>query len=128
MNEEEQIVRDKLQSLDRYIKAQLPNKDWGFILLAFPYGPSGQLLYIASAQRDDAVQAMREFIARNTQREHFTKEAYTDRSDVTPDYAFEAWWKKELSRIERIDGQEPGPQMRQLCFDSFIAGMVWSVA
>src|SRR5258706_4834203 len=101
MNSEEQIVRDKLQSMARYIKAQLPNKDWGFILLAFPYGPGGTLLYVASAHRDDAVQAMREFIAKNTERAQLTPEAYTDRDQVKADHAFESWWKKELSRIER---------------------------
>ncbi len=125
---EEEIVRDKLQGMARYIKAQLPSKDWGFILLAFPYGTGGTLLYVASAHRDDCVQAMREFVAKNTERGKFTPEAFTDRTEVGADHAFEAWWSKELSRIERIDGIEPGPQMRQLAFDAFIAGMVWSVA
>jgi hypothetical protein len=125
---EEQIVRDKLQSMARYIKGQLPSQDWGFILLAFPYGPGGTLLYVASAHRDDAIQAMREFIAKNTEREKLIPEAYTDRGEVKADHAFDTWWKKELTRVDRIDGQLPGPQVRQLAFDAFIAGMVWSVA
>lgn len=124
---EEQIVRDKLQSMGRYIKAQLPNGDWGFILLAFPYDAKGNLLYIASTQRDDAVQAMREFIAKNTEREKFTKDAFTDRTEVGADHAFDTWWKKE---VNRIDGRCPTEwsTVRQLAFDAFIAGMVWSVA
>ncbi|SRR6266436_1840627 len=124
---EEQIVRDKLQSMARYIKAQLPSRDWGFILLAFPYGTGGTLMYVASANRDDCVQAMREFVAKNTEREHFTKEAFTDRGDVGADHAFETWWKKELSRIDITKLHDQGV-VRQLAFDAFIAGMVWSVA
>jgi hypothetical protein len=127
MNEEEQIVRDKLQSMARYIKAQLPGQDWGFILMAFPFGPGGQLLYVANAQRDDAVQAMREFIAKNTQRQHFTNEAFTDRVEVAADHAFESWWKKEIDRLPK-DSSFAGAVVRQLAFDAFIAGMVWSVA
>jgi hypothetical protein len=127
MNEEEQIVRDKLQSMARYIKAQLPGQDWGFILMCFPFG-QGQILYVANSERQDAVQAMREFIAKNTEREHFTKKAFTDQGDNLPaDHAFESWWQKE---VDRIDGKCPTEwgTVRQLAFDAFIAGMVWSVA
>jgi hypothetical protein len=127
MNEEEQIVRDKLQSMARYIKAQLPGQDWGFILMAFPFDTGGQMLYVANAQRDDAVQAMREFIAKNTEREKFIKEAFSDRDEVGADHAFETWWKKEVGRIDGKCPTEWGT-VRQLAFDAFIAGMVWSVA
>jgi hypothetical protein len=111
--------------LAKWIKAQLPGKDWGFILLCFPFEAQGNLLYIANTQRDDAIQAMREFIAKNTDKEKFTREAFTDRDEVTADHAFETWWKKEISRIE---GQDPPLWVRQLAFDAYIAGMVWSIA
>lgn len=121
---EEEIVRDRLQGMAKWIKAQLPSRDWGFILLAFPFGPGGNLMYVANAHRDDVIQSMREFIAKNRE----NPKTFTDQGDTGSDAAFDQWWKKEISRIERIDGQDPAPWVRQLAFDAFIAGMVWSVA
>lgn len=127
MTDEEQIVRDKLQAMARHIKAQMPSRNWGFILMCFPYG-GGQILYVADVHRDDAVQAMREFIAKNTDKGKLTKEAFTDRDEVTADHAFETWWQKEVGRIDVGKCPTEWGTVRQLAFDAFIAGMVWSVA
>jgi hypothetical protein len=123
--DQEQLMRDKLQAMARYIKGQLPGKDWGFILMTFLFGAGGMgnLLYVANAHRDDAVQAMREFIAKNTK----NPKQYSDQGENTvADQAFEKWWQMEMSRL---DGKCPTDwaTVRQLAVDSFYAGMVWSV-
>jgi hypothetical protein len=117
---EEELMRHKMQPLARRIKAELPNQNWGFILLAFPFGPSGNLLYVANAHRDDVVQAMREFIAKTTNRTYATDQGTEGES------AFNDWWQTELGRVE---GQCPTDwaSVRQLAYDALVAGMVWSV-
>jgi hypothetical protein len=117
---EEEIVRAKLQALARYITAQLPNRNWGFMLLAFPFDAHANCLYVANANRDDAVQAMREFIARTTNRTYATDQGTQGES------AFNQWWQTEMGRVE---GKCPTDwaQVRQLAYDAWIAGMVWAV-
>ena len=118
---EEELMREKLQAMARWIKEQLPSKDWGFILFAFTYGPLGNMLYVANAQRDDVVQALREFIAKNS-----PKEYGTDRDETDADRIFEKWWNKEVGRVSGACPTE-WATVRQLAFDAFMAGMVWSI-
>jgi len=67
-------IEQALRSLATQIKTQVPT-GYGFTLLIFSYGQmglpgegkAGSMFYISSAQRQDMVQAMKEFIARNMQ-------------------------------------------------------------
>jgi hypothetical protein len=67
-------VEAALRELAQDIKARVPD-GFGFTLMIFSYGqtglakegPAGSMFYISSAERQDMVQAMKEFIARNTQ-------------------------------------------------------------
>lgn len=58
-------MRPLLQRLGAFIGKDLP-AGWGFNLLLFTYAP-GSLFYISSAEREDVIAMMREFIRRNTQ-------------------------------------------------------------
>jgi hypothetical protein len=68
------IVESALRDLAKQIKPQVPD-GFGFTLMIFSYGqpglakegPAGSMFYISSAQREDMVKAMKEFIGRNTQ-------------------------------------------------------------
>jgi hypothetical protein len=64
MNEtkEEKQVKEKLQILARYIQAQLPSKEWGFVLLCFALGENARSLYASNCKRFDVVRAMYEWI------------------------------------------------------------------
>lgn len=53
----EKLLRDIAQN----IGAQIP-EGFGFTLLIFGYGDDESMFYISSAQRNDMVKAMREFI------------------------------------------------------------------
>jgi hypothetical protein len=67
-------VERALRELAQEIKPKVP-AGFGFTLLIYSYnktglakeGPAGSMFYISSARRQDMVQAMREFITRNTQ-------------------------------------------------------------
>lgn len=58
---EDEKVRHDLQAMAHFITKLLP-KRWGFVLLAFPFGPGGRMNYVANARRADIVRAMYEFI------------------------------------------------------------------
>jgi hypothetical protein len=59
-------MRPILQDLGGRIGAAVP-EGWGFNLLLFTYGEGGSLFYISSAERQDVIAVMREYIKRNTQ-------------------------------------------------------------
>ncbi|HLX21673.1 MAG TPA: hypothetical protein VKR23_16120 [Gaiellaceae bacterium] len=59
-------IRPLLQELGDRIGSELPN-GWGFNLLLFEFGQGGGLFYISSANREDVIATMREFIRRQTQ-------------------------------------------------------------
>lgn len=67
-------VEQLLRKLGRDLKGQMP-PGFGYTLLIFSYGKlgltgegkEGSMFYISTAERHDMVQAMKEFIARNTQ-------------------------------------------------------------
>lgn len=47
------------------IKDIMP-KGWGFTVLMFDYGDHGNMFYMSSAEREDMIKAMKEFIAKNS--------------------------------------------------------------
>lgn len=55
--------REYLKEAARAVDAKLPDNH-GFILLVAPYGenPDNRLTYIASMQREDAINVMKEFL------------------------------------------------------------------
>jgi hypothetical protein len=57
--------KDYLREAAEAAKAKLPDK-YGFILLAFPFNNEGdgRLVYISNAQREQVLNAMKEFIVR----------------------------------------------------------------
>lgn len=57
-------IRELLRKLAEKLGSQMP-EGWGFTLLLFEYDPGHSLFYISSAQRQDMVRAMREFLQRN---------------------------------------------------------------
>ena len=59
-------IRPLLNDLGERIGSELPN-GWGFNLMLFEFGPSGSLFYISSANSEDVIALMREWIAKQTQ-------------------------------------------------------------
>jgi len=59
--EQDLKVRADMQMYARYLKSMLP-KGWGFVVLAFPFGPDGRMNYVSSGDRADVVRVMYEFI------------------------------------------------------------------
>lgn len=67
-------VEPALREIATLVKPLVPT-GWGFTLMIFSYGKTGlkgegdagSMFYISSAQREDMIKAMREFIARNVQ-------------------------------------------------------------
>lgn len=53
----------KLQKMAEQISKELPPKH-GFILLAFPFDDNSRLHYVSNCQRQDVIEAMKEFIAK----------------------------------------------------------------
>lgn len=51
----------KLKEIGRMLKEQMP-VGFGFTLLIFNYGEGGGMFYLSSAERQDMINAMREFI------------------------------------------------------------------
>lgn len=54
-------IQTLLRQIAEKIGEQMPD-GWGFTLLMFSYGQAGNLFYISSAQRQDIMNTMREFI------------------------------------------------------------------
>ncbi len=60
---EPEHIREVLKDMGREIKAKMP-EGWGFTLLMFDFdkGQKGSMLYLSSAQREDMIKAMEEFL------------------------------------------------------------------
>lgn len=65
MNVRDPEIEQIIRRLGKLIGKQLP-EGWGFLML-FTYGKDGSLFYRSSAQREDVINVMKEFIRRNTQ-------------------------------------------------------------
>lgn len=64
MDQEEEIVKSKLQGIARKVDNELP-EDFGFIVLTFKFNEkpdTAQMMYVSNANREDVVKAMEEFI------------------------------------------------------------------
>lgn len=58
---DEEIVKSKMQHIARKVKEELPD-NFGFVVLAFKFNEKGEMIYVSDANRQDVVQAMKEFI------------------------------------------------------------------
>lgn len=54
-------VKAKLNEFGRRIKAECP-PGWGFALLMFTYGEGGSMVWLSSAERQDMLKALQEFL------------------------------------------------------------------
>ncbi len=52
-----------LKDIGGRLKSAMP-PGWGFTLFIFSFGKGGSLFYLSSAQRDDMINTMKEFIKR----------------------------------------------------------------
>ena len=57
-------IEQKLKEKARMIAEGLP-EGWGFMLFIFSFGDGGATFYISNAQREDMIEAMKEWIERN---------------------------------------------------------------
>jgi hypothetical protein len=57
------IDREYLREMAKVLESKLPDNH-GFILLAFPFGddPNQRLIYTSNARREDAINALKEFL------------------------------------------------------------------
>ena len=56
----------KLREIGRWLKDTMPT-GWGFTLFLFEYGDEvdrGSMFYISSSEREDMIEALKEFIAK----------------------------------------------------------------
>lgn len=113
MSKEETVaeIRANLKEMGRTIKGWFP-PEFGFILLVVEYGDKGTMLYTASVQREDALQAMREFVAVNKEERNWQQEM--PELELTEE--FDAWWAKQNQRA-RAD-----QSLESMCRDAFVAG------
>lgn len=56
------IIQKLIKELGIWLNSKCP-PGWGFSLLIFSFGDSGNLFYISNAQREDMVATMKQFIA-----------------------------------------------------------------
>jgi hypothetical protein len=116
-------VRAGLQALARGIKASLP-EDFGFALLVTAAEPGAALLYVATLDRGDVLQLMREFIATNREERVWQREM----PEVELSEEFDQWWAAQLKRkgVQPNDMNDTNrsysPFMREWCRDAFNAG------
>lgn len=64
-NMEYEIKNEDIEALLKELGSDLKKRmpaGWGFNLLIFSYGEGGSMFYLSSAQRNDMLKAMREFI------------------------------------------------------------------
>lgn len=60
---ENSLIQNRLRELAKQITAWIP-KGWGFTLFIFSYGEKGSLFYISSAQREDMISTVKEWLAK----------------------------------------------------------------
>lgn len=59
--EAEEIVKSKLQGIAKKVNDELPT-GFGFVVLSFSFNKPGLMMYVSNANREDIVQAMKEWI------------------------------------------------------------------
>lgn len=55
-------IEERLKDLGNRMRSACEGTGYGFALLLFSFGEGGNMFYTSNAQRDDIVNAMREFI------------------------------------------------------------------
>lgn len=60
---ENEDIKLLLRSLGHKLGLSMP-PGWGFALFLFSYGEGGSMFYISSAQREDIIKSLQEFLAR----------------------------------------------------------------
>jgi len=96
LEQEDEKVRADLQGLAQYVKRQLPS-NWGFVILAFPFGSGGRMNYVANAERSDVVRTMYEFIEGTKRQwgEHIPESAAKEDSEL-------GRLRQRVAELERI--------------------------
>ena len=61
MENEEEIVKRKMQTIARKVKEELLD-GFGFVVFSFIFDNPGQMMYVSNANREDIVKAMKEWI------------------------------------------------------------------
>ena len=61
MSKEEEFVKQHLQVIAQKVDRELP-PNFGFAVLTFEFGKTGQMMYVSNAEREDIVKAMKEWI------------------------------------------------------------------
>jgi hypothetical protein len=108
-------LRGHLQEIAKYIDDQIPENHY-FILLISNYGEGRILQYVANCQRNDALQAMREWIAKNTP-ERYGKDFLDEGNE-----GFEAWFKQAVKRADLLTSKSELDVLRRWCCDAYLAG------
>lgn len=109
----ENEVREGLQKLAGNIRGSLP-PEFGFVLLVS--SPGGALLYVATFERADVLQLMREFIATAREERVWQREM----PEVELSEEFEQWWVAQLKRYPELE--QMSAQYKGWCSDAFNAG------
>ena len=112
MNEAEERVKGMLQALAKRIATQIPPSH-GFALLVFTRGENPTMQYVANAQRLDIIQAMREFIAVQSEERAFQRDI-----EHQGEEEFEQWWQQQKERLY----PSGSPSVKSMCYDAFVAG------
>lgn len=108
-------LRAHLQEIAKYIDDQIPENHY-FILLVSNYGEGGILQYVANCRREDALQAMREWIAKNTP-ERYSKDFLDEGTE-----GFEAWFEQAVKRAEVVSNTSELDVLKRWCYDAYMAG------
>lgn len=58
-------IKKTMTDIGGVIAGVLP-ENWGFTLLIFEYGDKGDMFYISKSERKQMIEAMKEFIAKNS--------------------------------------------------------------
>lgn len=59
--EKEELVKSKMQTIAKKVKEELP-EGFGFVVLSFNFNTKSEMIYVSNANREDVVNAMKEFI------------------------------------------------------------------
>ena len=65
-NNIEEQIRSRMQDLGIMVQRYIPD-DWGFVVLTYKHNEKGQLIYVSNSNRENVVDAMKEFIIKTEQ-------------------------------------------------------------
>lgn len=123
MTEQEEAefqVRAELQELGRRIKGTLP-EGYGFVLLVGLTGDACKqtpMMYLSTIGRPDAIQLMREFIAKQKEERNWQRDIGLDELEEE----LQSWWKMQCERLGRLPLKWETREVKEWCADAFRAG------